>query len=215
MILAAGRGERLRPLTDTLPKPLLQVGGKPLIAWLLERLAQAGYVEVVINTAWLGSLIEERLGDGSAFGLRLRYSHEGARALETGGGILHALPMLGEAPFLVVNGDVFCDRPLRLPNLAPRCLAHLVMVPNPAHHPRGDFGLADGRVVLDGDRYTFSGIGLYHPQLFDGISERIFPLAPLLNNAIARGLVSGELWSGDWHDVGAPDRYAALATRFR
>ena len=214
MILAAGRGERLRPLTDSLPKPLLRIGGKPLIAWHLERLAQAGFTAVVINTAWLRDLIVKALGDKSAGGLHIHYSHEGEQALETGGGICKALPLLGNAPFLVVNGDVFCDHPLRFRALAPGCLAHLVLVANPDHHPEGDFGLADGRVTLAGARHTFSGIGVYHPALFAGITERIFPLAPLLSKAVADGKVTGELWCGEWHDVGAPDRYVALTAKF-
>ncbi len=213
MILAAGRGERLRPLTDEMPKPLLEVGGKPLIAWHLQRLARAGYSEVVINLSWLGEMIIDVLGDGSAYGLRVSYSDEGGQALETGGGIRNALPLLGDAPFLVINGDVFSDYPLDRPRLAPGCLAHLVLVPNPAHHPEGDFGLQGGLVTSEPPLGTFSGIGVYHPSLFDGIRARIFPLAPLLVKAIARASVSGEVWPGVWEDVGAPDRYAALARK--
>lgn len=212
MILAAGRGERMRPLTDATPKPLLEVGGKPLIVWHLERLAAAGLRRVVINHAHLGQQIEHALGDGRRWGLQIVYSAEGeGRALETGGGILHALPLLGTAPFLVVNGDVWCDvDPARL-GLETGLLAHLVLVDNPAHHPGGDFHLDQGRLFADRQpRLTFSGIGVYTPALFDGCEPGAFPLAPLLRDAMARGRVGGEHHRGRWIDVGTPERLAEL-----
>ena len=213
MILAAGRGERMRPLTDHTPKPLLVVGGKPLIAWHLERLAQAGFREIVINHAHLGDQLEAALGDGSQFGVRIQYSAE-AEALETAGGIAQAMPYLGDAPFLVVNGDVFCD--IDFSRLAAQDLqddvAHLVLVDNPPQHSQGDFVLRNGRLVGDGDmRLTFSGIGVYRPALFAGIipGSRA-KLAPLLYGAIERGRVSAEHDSGLWVDVGTPERLQAL-----
>lgn len=213
MILAAGRGERMRPLTDTRPKPLLPVGGRPLIEWHLEKLAAAGFRRVVINHAHLGGQIEAALGDGARWGLEIRYSAEGqGRALETGGGICKALPLLGKAPFLVINGDVFTDLDygsLRIPD---RALAHLVLVDNPSHHPEGDFRLDErGRVYADGEpRLTFSGMGIYRPELFAGCRPEPFPLAPLLRERMACGKVSGEYFSGRWLDVGTPQRYYRL-----
>jgi len=213
MILAAGRGERLRPLTDELPKPLLTVAGKPLIVWHIEALVAAGIRDIVVNHAWLGDKIEAALGNGSAFGARIAYSAEGAGALETGGGIFRALPLLGDAPFLVVNGDVLTDCDFsRLP-ARPAALAHLLLVPNPPHHPAGDFYLAAGRVsdtapAVAGERLTFSGIGVYSPRLFDGCEDGRFPLAPLLRRAMAHGQVSGECHRGLWLDVGSPERLA-------
>lgn len=210
MILAAGRGERMRPLTDQTPKPLLQAGGRSLIEYHLLALAEAGIGEVVVNHAHLGGRIEAALGDGSDYGVTIRYSPEGT-ALDTGGGIRNALPLLGEAPFIVVNGDIWSDYPFaRLPeHLAG--LAHLVMVANPPHHPEGDFVL-DGTAVRDGDdpRLTFSGIGIYHPRLFDGTPAGAFPLAPLLRQAMAAGRVSGEYYTGRWVDVGTPERLQGL-----
>lgn len=218
-VLAAGRGERMRPLTDHTPKPLLPVAGKPLIAWHLEKLAAAGVREVVINLGWLGARIPQALGDGARFGLSLRYSDEGWPALETGGGIVRALPLLGSAPFLLVNGDVWTDADLGA--LVRRGLrdgeqAHLLLVPNPPQHPRGDFALhADGRVADDAEpRLTYSGIGLLHPRLFEGRSEGAFPLAPLLRNAMAAGAVTGHCHAGRWVDVGTPERLAALELNF-
>ncbi len=214
MILAAGRGERMRPLTDTCPKPLLPAGGKPLIAWHLERLAAAGFRDVVINHAHLGSLIERDLGDGAAWGLSIRYSAEPQGALETAGGIAQAMSMLGAEPFLVINGDVFCDwNPVAM-TLADGDLAHLVLVPNPTHHPEGDFTL-DGSRVGAGEtalsRTTFSGIGIYRPELFAGIATgTAAKLAPLLRAAMAKNGVSGELYRGRWIDVGTPQRLAEL-----
>ncbi|MDB5805189.1 MAG: mannose-phosphate guanylyltransferase [Betaproteobacteria bacterium] len=220
MILAAGRGERMRPLTDACPKPLLEVGGKPLIAWHLERLARAGFADIVINHAWLGAKIEAALGDGSRCGVRIAYSPEG-EALETAGGIAFALGHLGDAPFLVVNGDIYCDFDVaRAPGIAAQMQrddlqAWLVLVPNPPHHPKGDFSL-DGRRVSDGGaggntRHTFSGIGIYQPALFAGIERGSkAQLAPLLRAAMARKQVGGELHAGRWEDVGTPERLAAL-----
>jgi MurNAc alpha-1-phosphate uridylyltransferase len=223
MILAAGRGERMRPLTDTCPKPLLPVGGRPLIGWHLQRLAGAGVRDVVINHAWLGERIEAALGDGAAYGLRIRYSAE-TEALETAGGIARALPMLGEAPFLVVNGDIWCDwDPRRARSIAAQLdalgwLAWCVLVPNPDHHPRGDFVLRDGRLqAVDADgRLTFAGIGVYRPELFAGVSpgERA-PLAPLLREAAARGRAGAERHAGRWIDVGTPQRLAELDAQLR
>lgn len=211
MILAAGRGERLRPFTDYTPKPLLPVAGKPLIVWHIEALVAAGIRDIVINHAWLGEQIEATLGQGDAFGAHIVYSPEGEQALETGGGIYHALPLLGDTPFLVVNGDVCTDYNFsRLPSRLTG-LAHLLLVANPAHHAAGDFFLANGRVTDDdaeagATRLTFSGIGLYSPRLFEGCEEGRFPLAPLLCRAMAQGQVSGECYSGHWVDVGTPER---------
>jgi MurNAc alpha-1-phosphate uridylyltransferase len=206
MILAAGRGERMRPLTDHTPKPLLPVAGKPLVQWHVEALVAAGLRQIVINHAWLGEQIEAALGDGGAFGAQIRYSPE-AEALETGGGIFRALPLLGEAPFVVVNADIVTDYPFqRLPTSLPG-LAHLVLVPNPSHHPQGDFCLEQGLVRAEGvPLLTFSGIGVYHPRLFSHCRPGRFPLAPLLRAAMAQGQVSGELYSGHWLDVGTVER---------
>jgi N-acetyl-alpha-D-muramate 1-phosphate uridylyltransferase len=210
MILAAGRGERMRPLTDSLPKPLLPVAGKPLIVHHIERLAEAGIRRLVINHAHLGELIEGQLGDGSAWGVEIRYSPE-ETALETGGGIFRALPLLGEAPFLVVNGDVWCDVDYSCLRLTPGMLAHLLMVPNPAHHSLGDFVLQGGQLTEGGgERLTFSGIGLYHPQLFADCRAGAFPLAPLLRAAMAEGKVTGARHWGHWVDVGTPERLREL-----
>jgi MurNAc alpha-1-phosphate uridylyltransferase len=206
MILAAGRGERMRPLTDRTPKPLLPVAGKPLIVWHIERLVAAGFVELVINHAHLGDRIEQALGDGGQYGARIRYSAEGT-ALDTGGGIHRALPLLGDLPFVVVNGDVWTDYPFEQLQGQPRGLAHLVLVDNPAHHPGGDFGLNDAQVTADGARcLTFSGIGAYRPALLASASAEKFPLAPLLRGAARAGEVTGEHYRGHWHDVGTPDR---------
>lgn len=212
MILAAGRGKRMRPLTDHTPKPLLRAGGKPLIVWHIERLAQAGVRDLVINHAHLGRHIEQALGDGSDWGVQIRYSAEGeGRALETGGGIFNALPMLDDAPFMVINADVWSDLELGHLQLAPDLLAHLVMVDNPEHHPGGDFRLLHGRLYDEGrPRLTFSGIGVYHPRLFAGCHAGAFPLAPLLRAAMRRDEVSGEHHRGRWVDVGTPQRLADL-----
>lgn len=208
MILAAGRGERMRPLTDTCPKPLLQAGGKALIEYHIEALAAAGINEIVINHAWLGDQIE-KLGTGERYGVRLHYSHE-ATALETAGGIIQALPWLGEV-FIALNADIWTDYPLaRLP-AEPEGLAHLVMVDNPAHHPQGDFGLREN--VLDEQhepRLTFSGIGVYRAGLFADLRPGVRPLGPLLRAAMQQGKVSGEYYSGQWRDIGTPQRLAEL-----
>lgn len=216
MILAAGRGERMRPLTDRLPKPLLSVGGQPLIVWHLRRLAAAGIRDIVINHAWLGHEIERALGDGSAHGVRIRYSAE-ATALETAGGIAQALPLLGDAPFLVVNGDVWCDWDPAAAAGRARALrdggAWLLLVDNPPQHPAGDFRLeADGTVHAQGEpRLTFAGIGVYHPSLFADVPRgAAAPLAPLLRQAMARNLVHGARHEGKWTDVGTPQRLADL-----
>lgn len=214
MILAAGRGERMRPLTDHTPKPLLPVGGKPLIVWHLERLARAGCRQVVINHAHLGEQIPAALGDGSAWGLDIRYSPEPPGALETAGGIARALPLLGHEPFLVVNGDIFCDwdpaAALAL-DMQGR-LAHLVLVDNPPHHPAGDFALVDGLVGnQEAGRLTFAGIGIYAPALFAGLDpDQPAKLAPLLRTAADAGQVSGERHGGRWVDVGTPERLREL-----
>ena len=208
MILAAGRGERLRPLTDHRPKPLIDVRGKPLIAWHLEALARAGIVDVVINLSWLGEQIRDCLGDGASYGLRIAYSEE-AEALETAGGIQQALPLLGDE-FIVVNGDVFCDfdfsglRDVTGP-------AHLVLVNNPPHNPGGDFGFDDGRVVNEAETlYTFSGIARYQRRFFDGLAAGRQALAPLLRAGADRGVVTGELFSGQWVDIGTAERLAQV-----
>lgn len=215
MILAAGRGERMRPLTDTTPKPLLKAGGRHLIEHHLESLAAAGFESVVINHAYLGEQIEKQLGDGRRYGLSIRYSAEG-EALETGGGIFRALPLLGDAPFVVINGDVWTDYPYA--RLRDRQVerAHLVLVDNPPQHPQGDFVLEQGRVhVGEGERLTFSGIGVYHPSLFDGCEDGAFPLAPLLRSAMEKGEVSGEYYRGQWFDIGTPERLAQLDALLR
>ena len=208
MILAAGRGERMRPLTDSLPKPLLEVHGKPLIVWHLENLSRAGFREIVINIAHLGSKIPEALGDGSKWCVHITYSDEQeSGALESAGGIVKALPLLGDEPFLVVNGDIFCE--YRFDNrfdLGDK-LAHLVLVPNPAHNPNGDFGLKNACVLNDDKiKYTFSGIGYYNPTLFKDLEVQKSALAPLLRAEIEKKNISGELFSGIWHDIGTPQR---------
>ena len=211
MILAAGRGERLRPLTDTLPKPLLPVRGRPLLEHHFAALASAGVSEVVINLGWLGERIRGHVGDGSRFGVSVAYSEEGYPPLETGGGIHRALSLLGPEPFWLVNGDVFCDYAFERRALAPDVLAHLVLVPNPAHHPGGDFALAGGYVDDAGQpRLTYAGLAILHPALFAGCEPGRFALAPLLRASAARRQVTGELYTGEWGDVGTPERLAAL-----
>lgn len=213
MILAAGRGERLRPLTDGIPKAMVHAGGKPLIAWHLERLAAAGYREAVINVSHLAERIVEGLGDGARFGLRIAYSRE-AEPLETAGGIARARALLGEAPFLLVNADVYCEvdfAALGRVALGGR-LAHLVLVPNPRHRHGGDFSLEAGRVGNAGaERYTYAGIALMAPSLVDGVKAgEKAPLAPLLRAAAERQRVGGELYRGVWQDVGTRERLAEL-----
>lgn len=216
LILAAGRGERLRPLTDKIPKPLLEAGGRPLIEHTLIALAREEFHEIVVNLAYRGKQIQTRLGDGSRFGLHIQYSLEGEEALETGGGIYHALPLLGSEPFLVVNGDLACDYPyarLRHVNVP---LAHLVLTRNPPHHPRGDFALQNGLLRTEGEqRYTYTGIGVYRPELFRACAPGKFPLAPLVRAAMADDKVSGELYEGFWMDIGTKDRLRELDDRLR
>lgn len=217
-ILAAGRGERMRPLTDHTPKPLLQAGGKPLIAWHLERLAAAGFRDIVINHAHLGGQIEAALGDGSRWGLAIRYSPEPPGALETAGGIANALPLLGDQPFLVVNGDIWCDWDFNRAHRIADRPAHLVMVPNPAHHAGGDFALASGRVAFatGGETLTYAGIGVFAPALFrDIVPGSVMKLRPLLETAIAAGTLTGERHDGRWVDVGTPQRLAELDAELR
>jgi MurNAc alpha-1-phosphate uridylyltransferase len=211
MILAAGRGERLRPLTDHTPKPLLEVRGKPLIHWHLERLAGGGVREVVINLSWLGERIQAALGDGSRWGLHLHYSEEGPVPLETGGGVFRALPWLGAAPFLLVNGDAYTDLEYTRLALPAGRDAQLVLVANPPQHPHGDFALRDGLVHDDGEpRWTYSGIGVYSAALFAGCSDGRFPLLPLLKRAISLGRLGGTVHRGTWHDVGTIERLTEL-----
>jgi MurNAc alpha-1-phosphate uridylyltransferase len=210
MILAAGRGERMRPLTDRTPKSLLRAGGKALIEYHLEALAGSGILDLVINHAHLGERLVASLGGGERWGVRIRYSAE-AEALETGGGIFHALPLLGSGPFLVVNGDVWTDFDFGTLSLGPEMLAHLVLVDNPEHHPTGDFALSRGLVRAEGSpRLTFSGIGVYRSELFEGCRPGAFPLAPLLRQGVERGRVSGERYRGVWMDIGTPQRLQAL-----
>ena len=221
MILAAGRGERMRPLTDHCPKPLLPAGGKPLLQWHIEALAAVGITNIVINHAHLGQQIENHFGDGSTLGVQLSYSPE-TTALETAGGIRKALSLLGEEPFLVINGDVACDWPVAkalqiAADWTPGQLAHLVMVPNPAHNLKGDFALQGGVVKqaeVDNVAFTFSGIGVYHPDLFSSLQiDEVAKLAPLLRQAMAAGKVQGELFSGFWMDIGTPERLEQLDQR--
>ncbi|MGE8497668.1 MAG: N-acetylmuramate alpha-1-phosphate uridylyltransferase MurU [Pseudomonas sp.] len=212
MILAAGKGERLRPLTLHTPKPLVRAAGVPLIEYHIRALAAAGFRELVINHAWLGQQIEDYLGDGTQFGVSIRYSAEG-EPLETGGGIFRALPLLGDEPFLVVNGDVYCDYPFAHLQQPLDGLAHLVLVDNPAHHPAGDFSLQQGRVsdgVGEGDCLTYSGIAVLSPALFAECQSGAFKLAPLLREAMADNRVSGEHFSGHWIDVGTHERLAEV-----
>lgn len=232
MILAAGRGERMRPLTNSLPKPLLRAGGRPLILWHILRLSRAGFHDIVINHAWLGHKLEQALGDGRQYGVRLHYSAE-STALETAGGIAHALPLLGDSPFLVINGDVWCDwQPQQARALAhglspKRDLACLLLTDNPAHHPQGDFLLdTSGRVHDPRARQTvtfrpqthltFTGIGVYHPALFAGVrADQPAPLAPLLRKAMQQGQVAGVHYHGVWMDIGTPARLADLDARLQ
>ena len=212
MILAAGRGERMRPLTDLTPKPLLQAGPHRLVEYHLINLANAGFNEVVINVAWLGQQIIDTLGDGSSYGLNIQYSNEEEQALETGGGIVNALPLLGDQPFLVINGDIWTDYPFAsLRNKSPTGLAHLILIQNPEHNPEGDFYLNNGLLALEGtEAYTFSGIAIYHREFFKDQSARIFPLGPLFRNYARQGLISAELYKGNWMDIGTRERLESL-----
>jgi MurNAc alpha-1-phosphate uridylyltransferase len=210
MILAAGFGSRLRPLTETTPKPLLQVGGKPLLQYHLQRLATAGITDIVINISWLAEQIEDYFGDGSHFGVSIDWSRE-AQPLETGGGIANALPLLGSEPFLLINGDVWTDFPLHSISLDQDADAHLVMVANPEHNPSGDFAIANSLVSYDaGPKYTFSGISLFRPQLFAGFQEDCFPLRDAMRPAILSGRVTGAVYTGQWWDIGTVERLTQL-----
>ena len=216
MILAAGRGERMRPLSDERPKVLMRAAGRPLIEHCIERLVEAGIRELVVNHAWLGQQIVEALGDGSRFGAALQYSPEPDGALDVGGGIINALPMLGESPFIVASADVWSDYPFHRLLAGPKGLAHLVLVDNPAFYPRGDFGLDGDRVDSGGmPRLTYSGIGVYRPELFAGRASECHPLLPILHEAIGRGEASGEHYRGRWFNVGTPDDLAALDLALR
>ena len=219
MILAAGRGERMRPLTDMTPKPLLKVAGKMLIEYHLENLARAGIHDVVINHAWLGGQITTTLGNGEKYGLSIRYSDEGSTALETAGGIVKALPLLGDEPFIVVNGDIWTDYDFRqLPRLT--CKIHLVLVNNPEHNPKGDFALDESGLLHNhaNNQYkslTYSGIGIFSPEIFTKLTVGVHPLAPVLREAIAEQHVSGEHYQGQWWDVGTPARLQELDVLIR
>ena len=211
MILAAGRGERLRPLTDATPKPLLAVRGRPLIERHVIALTRAGIERIVINLAWLGAQISDYLGDGARYGVAIVYSDERPHALETAGGIFRALPHLAPGPFAVVNGDVYTDFPFESLRIAPDRDAHLVLVPNPPQHRQGDFGLESGiALATAASRYTFSGIALYRSAFFDGCTDGVFPLKPLLLRSMAAGRCSAELYTGLWEDIGTPERLRAL-----
>lgn len=215
MILAAGRGERLRPLTDTTPKPLLEVGGKLLIEYHLENLAKAGFREIVINLSHLGDKIRDTLGNGSTWGLNIHYSPEPPGALDTGGGIKQALPLLGEAPFAIINGDVFTSYPLTRLRAIKCDHSHLVLVPNPPHHPKGDFSLKGGYVnAVSEPRYTFSGISVYHPRFFDNAPSGSFSVVPMLQAAMDLHQVTGQLYRGVWHDIGTLERLETLRDQF-
>jgi MurNAc alpha-1-phosphate uridylyltransferase len=212
MILAAGRGERLRPLTDELPKPLVEIAGKPLIEYHLEALAGAGFREVVINQGHLGDLLPAALGDGSRWGLNIHWSDEQPEALETGGGIFKALPLLGAGPFLVINGDLRTDYPFARLRAVKCDWAHLVMVPNPAHNPDGDFALSGARIQDNGgNKLTFSGMAVYHPRLFDGCQPGKFSVVPLVRSAMENHLVTGEEFQGGWNDIGTLERLDAAS----
>ncbi len=228
LIFAAGLGERMRPLTDITPKPLLRVGGKPLIEWHLEKLAALGTRDVIVNTSWLADQFPAALGDGTRWGLRIHFAFEGDTPLETGGGMWNALPLLGEAPFLLVNGDVWADVDFAALPSEPRGLAHLLMVDRPPQATHGDFALdADGCVRAEGDpKLTYAGIGVYRPQLLDGWRDVIhapllangkpkFPLAPLLRAHMASGAITGEHHRGRWTDVGTPERLQQLDAELR
>lgn len=229
LIFAAGKGERMRPLTEHTPKPLLPAGGKPLIAWHLEKLAALGIGDVVINTSWLADRFLPALGDGSRWGLRLHYSYEGREPLETGGGMHHALRLLGDAPFLAVNGDIWSDLDFASLPAQPSGVAHLVMVDNPPQHPRGDFALGDDGILqrTGAQTFTYSGIGIYRPELLAGWRQVVgaaagvddepphFPLRPLLQAAVSAQRITGQHHSGRWTDVGTPERLAQLDRELR
>lgn len=214
MILAAGKGERMRPLTLTRPKPLIEVNGRPLIEHHIQALAAAGITELVINHAWLGDQLEAVLGDGSRLGVSIRFSAEG-EPLETGGGIFRALPLLGSEPFMLINGDIRTDVDFAALALPAGCLAHLVLVDNPVHHPTGDFGLVEGRITLEAsEKLTYSGIAVLHPQLFSDCTAGAFKLVDVLRPAIVAGQVSGQRLAGRWVDVGTLERLAEAEQLF-
>ena len=217
MILSAGYGKRLRPLTDRIPKPLVPVGGKPLIVHHLEKLARAGFREIVINLGHLGAKIPETLGDGSSMGLNIAYSDEGPEPLETGGGITKALPLLGKETFLVVNGDVWCDLDFSVipTQLAEKDDALLFLVPQPSWREKGDFSLQNNRVIeSDSPNLLYAGIALYHPRILDGAKVEKFSIVPRLRQSIGLDRVGGILHSGDWDDVGTPERLESIQSTF-
>jgi len=212
MILAAGRGERLRPLTDSIPKPLVEVGGKPLIEHHIQALAAAGFREIVINQGHLGDLLREAIGDGGRWNITIHWSDEQPEALETGGGIHQALPLLGSSPFLVVNGDIWTDYPFSRLRAIKCDWAHLVMIPNPPQHPAGDFSLHHARIRNEGEnKLTFSGIAVYHPRLFKGCTPGKFSVVPLLRSAMENHLVTGEKYRGGWEDIGTLERLDSIS----
>ena len=210
MILAAGRGERMKPLTDTIPKPLLKIKGQELIVYHLKKLASIGISDIVINHAWLGDQIVKALGTGARYGLNIVYSPEPKGALETAGGIFNALDKLGQKPFLVINADIFTDMDFSTLKIAPQYLAHLVLVKNPEHNQAGDFGLKNNQLILQGKKFTYSGVGLYRPEFFKGLKPGKSALAPLLTKYIAQNKVSGQIHKGLWSDVGTVARLRAL-----
>ena len=212
MILAAGRGERMRPLTDVTPKPLLQAGSHRLIEYHLINLAEAGFTDVVINVAWLGQQIIDEIGNGEKYNINITYSNEGDQALETGGGIYNALPLLGDEPFLVINGDVWTDYPFeKLRSFPLKDKAHLILINNPEHNPAGDFALSNGRLLNDeNNRFTFSGIGIYSKEFFTTSSDGKYPLAPMIRQYIDSNEISGEVYDGRWIDIGTPQRLESL-----
>ncbi len=212
IILAAGRGERMRPLTDNTPKPLLKVAGKCLIDYHIEALVKAGITDIVINLAYLGEQIKNHVGDGENYQANIEYSQEFGDGLETAGGILNALPILGAQPFLVVNADIYCQYPLEKLINQPFELAHLILVPNPEHHPEGDFHLQANQLLtrFAQPKYTYSGLGMYHPKLFINLPVGRIPLAPVLEFGMCKDSISGELYKGDWFDIGTPERLAQL-----
>ena len=210
MILAAGRGERMRPLTDSMPKPLLSAGGKPLIQHHIESLATAGIREIVINLAWQGSKLRETIGNGAQLGVSIEYSDEGDSALETGGGVCKALHLLGPAPFIVVSGDIWTDFPFASLRVSAGDLAHFVLVPNPEFHVKGDFGLEHGRITENAPKYTYANIGVFAPEFFVGCKPEKFPLRVPMTRWVAQQKVSGELYTGEWHNVGTPTQLAVL-----
>jgi len=217
MILAAGKGERMRPLTDFKPKPLLPVADKTIIEYTIDGLVASGFKDLVINHAYLGQQIEDYLGDGERYGANIQYSPEGDRGLETAGGIINALPLLGEQPFMVVNGDIATDFPFEQLKNQPKKLAHLVLVQNPVHHTQGDFGLLDNAQLVnksDAELFTFCGIGVYDPQFFSEIEVGHCKLGQLLRQAIDDGQVTGQLFRGFWMDIGTPERLSELNDRY-